>query len=138
MIHLDLQFGRERLADLCPRCRERELCIFGSAAREDFGPQSDGDVLVESLPSALRTFDHFFDFTGELEAFSGRSADITRHADHSITTSINSEMSRICVAVGLVKASLRATMTTCCSPCSKGQSPLSVIRLQRTRFPATG
>ena len=81
MIHPDLQFDRDQLAEICRRYGVRELCIFGSAAREDFGPQNDGDVLVESLPSALRTFDHYLDFTGELEAFSGRSADIIEGRD---------------------------------------------------------
>ncbi len=81
MIHPDLQFDRERLADICRRYGVRELCLFGSAVRDDFGPQSDVDVLVDYLPSAPHTFDHYFDFKEELEAFFGRSVDIIEGRD---------------------------------------------------------
>ncbi|HEX8282447.1 MAG TPA: nucleotidyltransferase domain-containing protein [Pyrinomonadaceae bacterium] len=41
-----------RLQEICRRYRVRELSLFGSALREDFGPDSDVDVLVEFDPSA--------------------------------------------------------------------------------------
>ena len=35
------------LADFCGRHRIRRLSVFGSFIRDDFGPESDIDVLVE-------------------------------------------------------------------------------------------
>jgi predicted nucleotidyltransferase len=37
----------DRLAAVCRRHHIRRLSLFGSALREDFGPESDVDVLVE-------------------------------------------------------------------------------------------
>jgi len=37
----------DRLGDFCRRWKVRELSVFGSAIRDDFGPDSDVDVLVE-------------------------------------------------------------------------------------------
>lgn len=41
---------RARLAESCRRHHIRRLSLFGSALREDFGPDSDVDVLVEFEP----------------------------------------------------------------------------------------
>jgi len=38
---------REKIADFCRRNHIRLLALFGSVLREDFGPDSDIDVLVE-------------------------------------------------------------------------------------------
>ena len=37
----------DALASFCRKHRIRRLSIFGSALRDDFGPESDIDVLVE-------------------------------------------------------------------------------------------
>jgi len=42
----------ETLADFCRRWKITRLEIFGSALREDFGPKSDIDLLVEFAPEA--------------------------------------------------------------------------------------
>ncbi len=41
---------RERIADFCRRHHIRKLSFFGSVLRDDFGPESDVDVLVEFEP----------------------------------------------------------------------------------------
>ena len=41
---------RAKLADFCRRHHIRKLSLFGSVLREDFGPHSDVDVLVEFAP----------------------------------------------------------------------------------------
>lgn len=46
MITLD----REKIAAFCRQHHVRRLALFGSALREDFGPESDIDVLVEFEP----------------------------------------------------------------------------------------
>jgi predicted nucleotidyltransferase len=39
---------KNKIGDFCRRHHIRRLAIFGSALRDDFGPDSDVDVLVES------------------------------------------------------------------------------------------
>ena len=41
---------KEKLAEFCRRHHIRRLSLFGSAVRDDFGPESDVDVLVEFEP----------------------------------------------------------------------------------------
>jgi len=41
---------RTELAEFCRRNHIRKLSLFGSVLRDDFGPQSDVDVLVEFEP----------------------------------------------------------------------------------------
>ncbi len=41
---------KERLAAFCREHGVKQFAIFGSALREDFGPESDVDVLVEFEP----------------------------------------------------------------------------------------
>ena len=43
---------REETAAFCGRHRIRRLALFGSALRDDYGPDSDIDVLVEFEPGA--------------------------------------------------------------------------------------
>lgn len=66
------------LAGLCRRWRIRELALFGSALRPDFGPQSDVDLLVEFEPGVVLGF-RIFELERELSAlFGGRSVDLVR------------------------------------------------------------
>ena len=48
----NVQISNEQLADFCRRHQIRWLAIFGSAPRDDFGPDSDVDLLVEFEPQA--------------------------------------------------------------------------------------
>lgn len=43
----DLEIDREALERVCRKHHIRRLALFGSALRDDFGPESDVDVLVE-------------------------------------------------------------------------------------------
>jgi predicted nucleotidyltransferase len=45
-----VQIPKERLVEFCRRHHIRRLAFFGSVLREDFGPHSDVDVLVEFEP----------------------------------------------------------------------------------------
>ena len=47
-----IQLPKDRIAEFCKRYQIRKLSIFGSALREDFGPDSDIDVLIEFGPNA--------------------------------------------------------------------------------------
>ncbi len=48
-----LEIDREALAEFCKRHRITKLSLFGSVLREDFGPDSDVDVLVEFEAGAV-------------------------------------------------------------------------------------
>ncbi|MFI5457142.1 MAG: nucleotidyltransferase family protein [Isosphaerales bacterium] len=45
-----LGIDRNSLADFCRRHHIRSLSLFGSVVRDDFGPNSDVDVLVDYEP----------------------------------------------------------------------------------------
>jgi predicted nucleotidyltransferase len=47
MVHAEIQTSREQIAEFCRRHHIRRLSFFGSILRDDFGPDSDVDVLVE-------------------------------------------------------------------------------------------
>jgi len=45
-----LQLDKKIIAEFCRRHHIRRLALFGSVLRDDFGPDSDVDVLVEFDP----------------------------------------------------------------------------------------
>jgi predicted nucleotidyltransferase len=45
-----LRLEKGQIERFCKRHHVRKLAVFGSALREDFGPQSDVDILVEFEP----------------------------------------------------------------------------------------
>lgn len=47
-----LRVTEEQLAEFCQRWHITELAVFGSILRDDFGPDSDVDMLVTFAPSA--------------------------------------------------------------------------------------
>ena len=47
---LKIDLSEDKIKDFCQHNRIRRLSLFGSVLREDFGPESDIDVLVEFEP----------------------------------------------------------------------------------------
>lgn len=79
---LSLAIPGDQLAALCRRFHVRRLSLFGSVLREDFGPQSDVDVLVEF--DAGRTPGlGFFRLEEELSALLNRRVDLNTRASLS-------------------------------------------------------
>ena len=70
-----IDFPEEILAAFCKKHRIRRCALFGSVLRDDFGPESDIDVLVEFEPGA-RVGLAFFDIQDELSTLLGRSVDL--------------------------------------------------------------
>lgn len=64
-----------RIADFCQLHHVRKLALFGSVLRDDFGPGSDVDVLVEFEPGHIPGF-AFVDIQDELSAILGRKVDL--------------------------------------------------------------
>ena len=66
-----LQVSQDKIADFCQRHHIRRLAFFGSVLREDFGPESDVDVLVEFEPGARVGFFKLYDLEQELSQILG-------------------------------------------------------------------
>ena len=78
-----IHIPKETLDDFCCRRRIRKLSLFGSVLRDDFGPQSDVDVLVEFEPGATVGYFELADMESELSELLGRKADIRTPAELS-------------------------------------------------------
>lgn len=50
MSQAHIEIPKDRVAEFCRRNHIRRLALFGSVLRDDFGPASDVDVLVEFEP----------------------------------------------------------------------------------------
>jgi predicted nucleotidyltransferase len=72
----NLQLDPEELAAFCRKWKIRELSLFGSVLRDDFGPDSDIDVLVSFDPDVSLDIDSMLQIIEELEARYGRPVDI--------------------------------------------------------------
>jgi len=75
-VNAKIQIDRNVLAAFCRRWRIRELCLFGSALRDDFGPNSDLDFLVSFEPGATLDIDRLLEMKEELAADLGRPVDL--------------------------------------------------------------
>jgi predicted nucleotidyltransferase len=73
---------RRAVAEVCRRWRIRRLALFGSVLRDDFGPDSDVDVLVGFEPGAAPGFG-FITIQDELSRVFGRRVDL--HAPASLS-----------------------------------------------------
>ncbi len=71
-----VQLDRDVLASFCRKWRIRELSIFGSVLRDDFGPESDLDFLVSFEPGASWDLFDLVDMKEEMETRFGRPVDI--------------------------------------------------------------
>lgn len=65
----------DAIAAFCQRWQIVELALFGSVLRDDFGPDSDIDVLVTFAPGVRRTLESMMAMEAEIEAIFGRRVD---------------------------------------------------------------
>lgn len=71
-----IEIPKDQIADFCRRWKIVELSLFGSALRDDFGPDSDVDVLVTFAPDARWSlFDHV-EMQDELKSILGYGVDL--------------------------------------------------------------
>ncbi len=75
MTYHDINIPKDEVADFCRKHGIRRLSLFGSILRDDFGPDSDIDVLVEFQPEA-RTGFAFFGMQEKLSQILGRRVDL--------------------------------------------------------------
>lgn len=76
MVQTAIPIDQERIAAFCRKWKIREFSLFGSILRDDFGPDSDVDVLVEFESRDAYGFDDWFDMIEELKAMFGRQVDL--------------------------------------------------------------
>lgn len=66
-----IEFDREKLAEFCRKWKIKRLSLFGSVLRDDFGPESDVDVLYEFEPDGGVGYFRLYDLENELSALLG-------------------------------------------------------------------
>jgi len=71
-----ISIDQEKIAEFCRRHHIRRLSLFGSVLRDDFGPDSDVDVLVEFEAGHVPGL-AFFDMEAELSQILGRKVDLS-------------------------------------------------------------
>jgi predicted nucleotidyltransferase len=77
-----IKIPQEKLAEFCRRRRIKKLSLFGSVLRDDFGPDSDVDVLVEFETGHTPGF-AIIDMENELSGMVGRKVDMRTPNDLS-------------------------------------------------------
>jgi predicted nucleotidyltransferase len=72
---LRIEISQDEIAAFCRRNHIQRLAFFGSVLRDDFGPESDVDVLVEFEPGRTPGL-AFFRMEEELARILGRRVDL--------------------------------------------------------------
>ena len=72
--HVDIP--RDRIAEFCRKWKVMEFSLFGSILRDDFGPDSDVDVLVSFDPAATWDLFDLVTMRDELMEVFGRAVDL--------------------------------------------------------------
>jgi predicted nucleotidyltransferase len=75
-VSIQIAIPRDEIAAFCRRNRVRRLSLFGSVLRDDFGPGSDVDVLVEFEPGARISLFDMAAMEIELAELVGRKVDL--------------------------------------------------------------
>lgn len=78
-----VQIPKAIVDDFCRRRHIKKLSLFGSVLRDDFGPQSDVDMLVEFEPGTTVGYFELADMELELSGLLGRKVDLRTPAELS-------------------------------------------------------
>ncbi len=71
-----LNSSKGEIAAYCQRWNIIEFALFGSVLRDDFGPESDVDVLVRYAPDTRFCLADYVKMQDDIEALLGRSVDL--------------------------------------------------------------
>ena len=72
----NIDISPDKLAAFCRRWQVKEVALFGSVLRDDFGPDSDVDVLVQFEEEARHTLFDLDDMELELQEIFRREVDL--------------------------------------------------------------
>jgi predicted nucleotidyltransferase len=75
-----IEIPEEEISKFCQRWGVTELAVFGSALRQDFGAESDIDILVVFGETSRRGLFDLVRMQSELEAMLGREVDLVEKA----------------------------------------------------------
>lgn len=70
-----IEYDQQKIESFCQNYHIRKFAFFGSVLRDDFGPDSDIDILVEFEPGHTPGYD-FFLLEKELAQMLGRKVDL--------------------------------------------------------------
>ena len=76
MNHRNIEIPMDRIVQFCRKRKIKEISLFGSVLREDFGPDSDVDVLVELEANSGWGLYEWVDMIEELKVMFGREVDL--------------------------------------------------------------
>jgi predicted nucleotidyltransferase len=74
------KIDRRRLARICKRHHIQRLALFGSILRDDFGPESDVDVLVDPQQGCLTTLKEYSAVVASLTDLFGHPVDLLKRS----------------------------------------------------------
>ncbi len=78
---MQIEVPRERIVAFCERYNIEKLAFFGSVLRDDFGPGSDIDVLVDIRSGTKHDISGILDMEKELGDILGREVDLVFRPD---------------------------------------------------------
>ncbi len=78
-----IELPKTQVADFCRHHHIRRLALYGSVLRDDFGPDSDVDVLVEFAPEERVGLLRLAEVELELSELIGRRVDLRTPQDLS-------------------------------------------------------
>jgi predicted nucleotidyltransferase len=76
MSEVRISISKDKIADFCKQNQVRRLSLFGSILREDFGPDSEIDILVEFEPGTRMGLIRLSGLEIELGKIIGRKVDL--------------------------------------------------------------
>lgn len=71
-----IAISEDAVHDFCRRWKVTEFALFGSVLRDDFGPDSDIDILVRFAPDAGTTLFDMVNMEDELSSMFRRKVDL--------------------------------------------------------------
>jgi len=75
-VELPVAVDQETIKEFCEKWKIREFYFFGSILRDDFGPESDIDVLIKIFPEAEWSLWDIVDMREELQTLFDRKVDL--------------------------------------------------------------
>jgi hypothetical protein len=76
VLNRKLSLPKEKIESFCHRWKIVEFALFGSVLRDDYGPQSDLDILVSFSKEADWDLYDWIDMIQELKEIFGREVDL--------------------------------------------------------------
>lgn len=73
---MKIKIPHREIEDFCRRWKVTEFALFGSVLRDDFGPDSDVDVLIELEPDAPWSSFDWIDMIDDLRGIFKRDVDL--------------------------------------------------------------